>query len=379
MRILYCGLIAIFTLQAAPFAAALDYVTIKREGRETKIVGKVLVEAADGGVLVVGREGRYWLAPKEELAERTSDDLPFKPYTRDETVKKLMAELPAGFRIHQTKHYLIGYNTSQAYAQWVGGLYERLYGAFFNYWQRRKCELHDPEFPLIALVFESQASYAEYSRGELGEATKTIIGFYSLMSNRVNMYDLTGTEESNSGDRGSSARINQVLSQPGAERTVATIIHEATHQIAYNTGLQVRFADVPFWVNEGLAIYFETPDLSSAKGWKNIGGVNDVNLTNFRKLLRDRAAGSLEALLSDDKRFRDSTTAVDAYAEAWALNYFLLKRREQQYVKYLRELATLTPLVEHGAEYRLQLFRKHFGEDLAAIESEFLKFMRGVE
>ena len=32
------------------------------------------------------------------------------------------------------------------------------------------------------------------------------------------------------------------------ERTVATIIHEATHQLAFNSGLQVRFADNPLVV-----------------------------------------------------------------------------------------------------------------------------------
>ena len=36
-----------------------------------------------------------------------------------------------------------------------------------------------------------------------------------------------------------------------------TIIHEATHQTAYNVGVHARFADQPRWLVEGLAMMFE--------------------------------------------------------------------------------------------------------------------------
>lgn len=358
---------------------AIDFITLEKNGSKTKLEGRIEVEAQDGGVLLLTRDGVLWPIPKEEIAARSKDDKPFTPFTKDELAKKLTSELP-GFKIHQTKHYVFCYNTSTGYAQWVGSLYERLYLAFYNYWKLRNLELHEPEFPLIALVFENQESYAQYSRKELGEATKSIIGYYSLQSNQVNMYDLTGVEELRiKGDRNSAARINAILLKPGAERTVATIIHEATHQLAYNSGLEARFADNPFWVSEGIAIYFETPDLQSSKGWKNIGGVNRVNLVNFRKLLRDRPADSLTTLLSSDKRFRDPATAGNAYAEAWALNYFLLRKYEDKYIDYVKELSKQPQLVDEGAEFRLTMFKKHFGNDLGALDTEFLRYMRSVQ
>ena len=363
----------------APPAQALDYVIIQQGDQPRELAGRIEVEAEDGGVLLLTRDGVLWPLPKEEILERRSDELPFVPLSREELAKKITAELPDGFRIHSTRHYLICYNTSPAYAEWVGSLYERLFGAFYNYWQRRKVELKEPEFPLVALVFDSRSSYAQYARGELGEATQTIIGYYSLKSNQVNMFDLTGIEEiKGGGERSSAARINAVLSQPGAERTVATIVHEATHQIAFNSGLQRRFADIPFWVSEGIAIYFETPDLGSSKGWRNIGGINRVNLINFRKSLRDRPADALTRLLSDDQRFRDPAQAASAYAEAWALNYFLLRKYEKRYVAYVQELAALSPLVDEGAEFRMTMFKKHFGDDLPALEAEFLRYLRAV-
>ncbi len=376
----HCLLPLVILLACPAAAVALDYVTLQKDGQTTELAGEVQVEAQDGGVLLLAADGVLWPIPKEQIAGRRTDDQPFEPMSREKLTAQLAKELGAGFRFHHTRHYLIAYNTSPGYAQWVGSLYERLFAAFRNYWQRRGFELAEPQFPLVALVFDSRDSYAEFARAEVGEAARSMIGYYSIRTNRMIMFDLTGVEELRAGgDRGSSVRINQILSQPGAERTVATIVHEATHQLAFNSGLQVRYADIPLWVSEGIAIYFETPDLKSAKGWRNIGGVNRLNLINFRKFLRTRPAGALPTLLSDDKRFRDQAHAADAYAESWALTYFLLQTRKDDFVKYLQAMAEQGPLVEQSAADRIALFQKHFGEDLAALDAEFLRFMRGVE
>jgi hypothetical protein len=381
IRVVPIAVALVLSVSLVGSVSALDHIVVEQAGKRVEVAGKVQVEAEDGGVMLLARDGVLWAVPKEELVSRRSDEEPFTPLSRDELAKKLLAELPEGFKLHHTKHYLICYNTSPAYASWVGGLFERLLGAFTNYWTRRGFELHDPEFPLVAIVFDRQSSYAQYSREELGEGgANNIIGYYSLRTNRVIMYDLTGVEEvGGKGARTSAARINQILSQPRAERTVATIVHEATHQIAFNSGLQVRFADLPFWVSEGLAIYFETPDLQSTKGWRNIGGINQVNLFNFRKSLRDRPADSLELLLTDDKRFRDPATMSAAYAEAWALNYFLLRTRSDKYVAYLKTMSEQTPLVTVPPEERLAQFKAAFGDDLNALDAEFLRYMRSLD
>ena len=68
----------------------------------------------------------------------------------------------------------------------------------------------------------------------------------------------------------SAASIAAALSAlPGvtahASENSATIIHEVTHQVAFNCGVHTRFNDVPRWVSEGLATMFE------AKGvWNSI-------------------------------------------------------------------------------------------------------------
>lgn len=361
-----------------PFAAGedLERVVLQRDGQQRTVEGRVLLTAQDGGVLLMAPDGVLWAVPPDEQVERVAQDRPFAPLTSDEISRQLLAELPAGFDVFQTAHYVICYDTSRAYAQWCGSLFERLYMAFTNFWRRRGFEIEEPDFPLVAVVFADREAYLRYSRPEVGDAIESIIGYYSLRSNRMVMYDLTGSQAAGRMPRGgtSTAQINALLAQPGASRQVATIVHEATHQIAYNCGLHTRYSDCPRWFSEGIAVYFETPDLTSARGWRGIGAVNTGRLVQFRKYLRHRPADSLETLLRDDERFLDPTTGLDAYAEAWSLTYFLLRRYPDKYIEYLRVLSDKEPLVEDGPQRRLLEFREIFG-DLRELDVEFVRYM----
>ncbi len=188
------------------------------------------------------------------------------------------------------------------------------------------------------------------------------------------MYDLTGVAAHGRGRIGTTAQISEILSQPEALRTVSTIVHEATHQIAFNCGLHTRLSDCPRWFSEGIAMYFETPDLRSAKGWSGIGNVNRPRLEQFQQSLTARSANSLETLLRDDKRFIDPKQVLNAYAEAWALTYFLIHKHPKEYVSYLRLLSTKKPLLQDGPEQRLDEFRRTFGE-LDKLNTELVRYM----
>lgn len=353
-------------------AQALDHVAFKRDGKEHRIAGQLLMEAADGSLMIESDDGAISVVTAEELQEHTADEVAFVPLGPEELSQRLLAELPEGFEVHATSRYLICYNTSGAYAQWCGALFERLYKAFTNFWSRRGFDLHKPEFPLVAMVFADRESYRAYARAELGDAVNDIIGYYNPRSNRMTMYDLTGNEALRQpGDRrGSASQINQMLARPEAERSVATVVHEATHQIAYNVGLNVRHVDTPLWVSEGIAVYFETPDLRSAKGWSTIGGVNEVRLAAFRQYLSRRPADSLISLISDNARLRDPRQAGDAYAESWALTYFLLNQRGEQYFAYLKRF---TQPRSDDAQTRLEEFRQAFGDDLERLDADFVR------
>ncbi|MFV2068257.1 MAG: DUF1570 domain-containing protein [Pirellulales bacterium] len=375
------GLICL--LASTPLAGpawGLDRVVLRRDQQQQRIDGIRVATTDEGGLLLLDRQGVLWAVEPDELLRHTEDTAPYKPLSRAEMETVLLGNLPAGFEVHTTAHYLVCHNTSRAYVRWTGALLERLYGAFINYWRKRGFRLHESRFPLVVVVFADRKAYRQYARPELGDATESIVGYYSLQTNRVTMYDLTGVQASRRAGaaRNSTKEINRVLSRPAAEPLVATVIHEATHQIAFNCGLLVRYADTPLWLNEGLAIYFETPDLTSSSGWRGIGNVNRRRLTLFRKNLPQRTAGSLQRLIADDQAIRHVRTAASAYAEAWALNYFLIRKRPRQYVQYLKMLSKKQALDQDDPATRIAQFQQHFGADLRDLEKQFLRYMAKV-
>jgi len=353
---------------------AIEIVNFLTDSQPREVAGRVLVEAQDGGLLLEGPDRHWWVILPEAIRARDRNDQPFEYLPRAAAGQQLLADLPPGFAIHETAHYLICYNTSPAYAQWCGALYERLYRAFFNFWEKKGLQLNEPDY-LVSIVFRDRVSYEAYGADELGTAAGSIVGYYSLATNRITTYDLTGLEELDRSDaRGRSPkRVNAILSQPHAERTVATIIHEATHQLAFNCGMQVRFADNPLWVSEGLAIYFESPDLSSTRGWRKIGAMHPTRLQTLRNNLPHRAPDSLLTLISDDRRFRETAQAEVAYAEAWALCYFLIRQHSAQFCEYLQALGHKSALGQDTAEERRVAFEQAFGRSWQELDVEFMR------
>ena len=163
---------------------------------------------------------------------------------------------------------------------------------------------------------------------------------------------------------------------PNLERNIATIIHEGTHQLAYNCGMQTRFADNPMWVSEGLAMFFESPDMSSPRGWRGIGRVNQVNLRRWRNYLPHRPEESLATLLADDMRFRNASTAEDAYGEGWALTYFLIKTKRKEYTAFMKRLSAGKPLATKSARERIDIFEESFGMTLTQADKALKTYMR---
>ena len=104
-------------------------------GREQTITGRILAEAANDDLLVQSQDGILWMLEGGEVHSRKRIDSPFVPITKEEMADRLLAELPAGFHVHTTPHYVVCYDTSRAYAQWTSSLLERLYKAFTNYWE----------------------------------------------------------------------------------------------------------------------------------------------------------------------------------------------------------------------------------------------------
>jgi len=351
----------------------------KPEGRPAAVhLARILAEDDDGAYLIEEQSGQQQLVSAVAFGGIQATGQPFQAWTKEQVAEDLLARFPKGFKTYSSKHFVIVYNTTDAYAKWNAVLFERLHKAFYAYWKRFGAELHEPEFPLVSLIFESRNDYLKYAAEEKVLGAENMIGFYSMQTNRIATYDLTGIEGMiPDGHRVSTSElVNVILRQPAAERSVATVVHEAVHQISFNSGLQQRLAlHNPVAISEGLAMYFEAPDLRSSSGWGGIGNVNRHSLARFRQYLQSRPPNSLITLIQDDTRFQNAQTVSSAYGEAWALSFFLAKTRGKEFAAYLADLAARPLTTINDDKQRISDFQKHFGTDLEKLDREFLKFI----
>lgn len=349
-------------------------ISYEEDSEKKNITGELVAERPGFGYLVLDSDGGLTaIDPKEFRSMDTLDTvLPITSAT--EMGQKLLALMPAGSQFIASEHFVVCFNTTETYARWNIDLYEKLYKSFHRFWKSKGVELVEPRFPLAALVFEKKADYVRYASQEF-KGSENTFGYYHQGTNRLASYDLTGIE----GMIPAGAKVNrvalisQILSRPEAERTVATIIHEACHQIAFNCGLQVRLGHNPLWLSEGLATFFETPDL---RGGVAIGKINQHNYRNLLKYAPNRPGDSLTTLLLDDSRLRNSDTTANGYAEAWGLTHFLLQSKPKEFANYIRQLREIPIGVQPAGKERLDLFRDCFGQDINKLDREFAKHIQ---
>jgi hypothetical protein len=349
------------------------------DGSNHVVDGKVLMEAVDGGILLLDRTGSLWNVTPDQIENRVPTGENFEALPPDKLGKQLQSELGPGFDIVRTKHYVICSGTGRKYSRWCGSLFERLLSRFLTYWRVRDLDVAAPDAPLTAIVFPNERDFARFAAADAGPSAASAKGYYSQRTNRMVLYDLTagrGRQPARTVDE-----VNERMET--ALFNVATIVHEATHQIAFNCGLHTRYADNPLWLTEGMAMYFETPDLRSRKGWRTVGKVNRMRLTRFLDYaVKRRQPDALVTLVTGDERFQGTTSLEnteklkDTYAEAWALSYFLAKARRKEYAEYVKRISAKPRLIWDGSETRAQEFKEVFGDDLDKLDQQFLRYMR---
>lgn len=340
------------------------------------VAGRVLLEAQDGGLVLEARDGRLWNVSPKQLSKHETTDEVFQPLMAEELGLQLSHEvaelgIKTPTQVVITKHYVICSTAGQKYAEWCGSLFERLHDAFQTYWKAAGLELHEPEFPLPAIVLKDHAQFAEFATKHDRPDAALSPGYFSEPTNRILLFDLTASP--NSAPAQTSADIQRKIAT--SPFNVATMIHEATHQLAFNSGLQTRYADNPRWLSEGLAMFFEVPDLNSRSGWKTIGKVNAPRLKDFRETLRTpRESLPLADLIRSDTSFLNADQSRAAYAESWALTYFLLKTRRDDAVTYLKSIQRKPRLIADSPDDRLREFQTTFGE-LGTLERDWKKWI----
>ena len=359
-------------LAAGPAASAEEpadraRLELRVGGTTSTVDAAIVVEAADGGMLLELDDQRYRLVPPGGVAGRRAGPPRAAAESPRAFGQRVLAELPAGFSLLTTRHYVVCFDTSRDYAQWCAALFERLHETFGNFWSQAGLEIVDPPRPLVVVIFADRAAYERHAAGDLGAAADRVVGYYNLMSNRVTTFDLTGTDGLAAGATRPGGAAAEIMASPAAAGLVSTLVHEATHQMAFNCGMHRRLAPVPLWVSEGIATYFETPDLAADRGWRGVGAPNRSRLDQFLVGYRE---GDIAAIVAADDRFRDADRPLDAYAAAWALTRHLTESKKAAFIAYLRDQAAKQPLAEESAADRTRAFEAAFGGSVAALEKD---------
>ncbi len=304
---------------------------------------------------LMGRDGRVQEIELDAVTDFRKVSPRFRRFGSVEFRDELRREFGTDYEIAATAHYLCcaAPGKASAYAE----LFEQVYRNFQRCFSTRGFRILEPEFPLVAIVFPDRAGFVKYCRKDEVMPSGSLLGYYLRTSNRVALYELPG----------------------GSERVNDTIVHEATHQVAFNTGLHNRIGKNPKWIVEGLATVFEAPGVrqSSSRGAADTRINRDryVWFGNFSQSRRQDK--SLADFISDDSLFHQS--ALDAYSQAWALSFFLLETRPGKYARYLKTVATRDPLAPYEEDERIADFRQAFGDDLVWLETEFLRFVEKLD
>ncbi len=354
MKTLASGLTILVALSSSVAAAAEPIngtLALKLNGQFLE--GKPLVWD-DSTVLLIARDGRLWNFKPSDAKEPRQASTMFKGYSAAEMRERLSKELGKDFEITHTGHYLVA--SPRGSKQDWAPRFEEMYRQFVHYFTIRGLSPKEPEFPLVAIVWPTREAFQRYAALEGSPMGTGYLGYYSGRSNRVTLYD----QQHEGGDWTSNAD---------------TIIHEVTHQTAYNTGVHRRFTETPRWLVEGLGTMFEARGVWNSRQFTKLPDrYNRGRLAEFLQNLPHRPAGRTAELIASDRLFETDPSA--AYAEAWAFSFYLAEKLPRKYCDFLALTAKKPTFQATTSAERLKDFTTVFGPDVKLLESQFLRFMQ---
>ena len=373
MSRLIIAVLCLLTANLHPCAAVDESTwTITVGEPEPKVLtGRVVAEIPNSALLLEEPNGQLHQIPTRQIKSREDAQKQFVPLTSSELATDLLLQVPAGFEITETEHYLICSNSAAEYVEFCGKLLELVFDQYFRFMADQKIEVTQPTRRLPIVVFASASEFQSFAARQHPEISfADTPGYYSVSENQTLLLDLTG-------DR--SIRSAPTIRKRLAERPfqVATVVHEAVHQLAFNSGLQVRMADNPLWFSEGLAMYFETTSVRSSLLWNRPGLVNPRHQPGFMKLLEaNQVSGGMNTLIESDSAFLNAAEMPVAYPKAWAFTHYLMREEKTGMQKFLHNLTQRKPMVGLTAEERTQEFLTAFGKLPDEMEQELVSYIR---
>jgi hypothetical protein len=357
----------------ASTTARLVQVRLKDNDAQAAVVGRVLVQAVDGGLLLEDQAGRIHQLTPDRIHETQVLEQPFQFLAEDQLAALLLQQTGGGFAIHVTQHFVICSDASERYTEYCGRLLEKVFEEFQQLFADLNVDLQPLAARLPVLIFREAAEFQAYARRQHPETEfGDVPGYYSIRDNQMLITAISGDREF----RTHSDVIRELRKRP---RQVETIVHEAVHQLAYNTGLQVRYADNPMWLSEGLAVYFEPISGRGALMWNRPGEVSRIHLQGFQQATQDTGLQlPLSELLTSDSAFTRPDTLAAAYAEGWALTWFLLKTNPTGFASLMQQQQLRKPLTTVSVVDRQQEIVQASGLSIAELEAALIQHMSKV-
>jgi hypothetical protein len=342
----------------------------------------------------------------QALKDEMDKALPESPEEEQE-IRKIVKR--GSMRISRSKHFILLHDTPEK-AEKKGrkpraeerlALLEKVYESFILLFHAQDVQLDIPRERMRVVLFNDEKDYREYATN-LSPSLSKAAGFWEPDRNVSVFYDhgtreefkILGTLEKQMKKDADEAKRNRL---PGVAQIVRNanmisllidvarenadievVSHEATHQLAGNTGLLPRHVLIPSWVHEGLATYFEAPGDAS---WAGIGAVNDQRLEWYRALEPDREHSNIDFIVGDQifDYARTHSGLLHGYGQAWALTHFLMENHLSEFVAYYRKLGEMPPDTTLTPELLTDVFNQTFGSDRQTLDEEWRSYMRSLQ
>ncbi|MFW6108047.1 MAG: peptidase MA family metallohydrolase [bacterium] len=290
---------------------------------------RVCVRTARGVVKEFTREQVKYVTVRVKRADG-------KIVTRRVLSRPKPLEMP--FRL-ETRHFVIQTDTGRHVCKNAGRAMEQLYKEFQDIFgvkegaQAKKTEL---------VIFKEKADFLAYAKDLGGQLREGTLGFYRWAAD-------------------GRSQIVAYKRQTEEHHTLSTLYHEATHHfLKLALGRQP-----PLWLNEGLAVFFETSRWE--RGRLKTGVIPRRRLKLLQRAVKLDRHYPLAKLMTFGKDKYDAL----AYAEGWSLVYFLLdKAGRKRFGQYLQKL--------RDGDDPDEAFKSSFTDDIQKLEEKWKAYVENL-
>jgi hypothetical protein len=223
----------------------------------------------------------------------------------------------------RSDHFQAVGDASESFMRMTLGDCEAIAQDYLDHFRAKGFDVRIPDRPLTLVVFVDERPFRSFVKG----VPESALGLYKRTDNWLVLFDFRN--------------VPSHVQRPGYQANISTLAHEATHLLAYNTGLLNRKGDVPRAITEGIATYSEARRLH---GRTEPGQLNSARLDDLAHMQRMSKWISIATLLTDEKAAFGPTEnrVLLAYAESWLLVYYLMttSSRLPQFRAYLKMIST---------------------------------------